>query len=105
MTQTVSGTMTAPPPAIDPGLLAALRGIYLFAQLGEEEDPGCLDALKQGRELRFEPRERIAAEGDPAALYVVLEGEFQVKRHLDGRAVFFPDGEARRVFGELPLLL
>jgi signal transduction histidine kinase len=104
MTQTISGTFTASPPAIDPGLLATLRGVSLFARL-DDEDQSCYEALKQGRELRFGPAERIASEGDPAALYVVLEGEFQVKRQLDGRAVFFPDGEARRVFGELPLLL
>src|SRR5919202_3285803 len=96
--------MSAAAPPLEEGLLAALREVSLFAGLDEEAE-GCLDCLKQGQELRFGAAERIVSEGDPAALFVVLEGEFQVKRQLEGRAVFFPDLEARRVIEDLPLLL
>src|SRR5437016_3949669 len=89
---------------IEDGLLATLREVSLFSGLDDEAEE-CLDTLKHGRELRFGPAERIVSEGDSAALFIVLEGDFQVKRQLEGRSVFFPDLEARRVFGDLPLLL
>jgi len=85
-------------------LLAALRRIPLFAHL-DQEDPGCREFLEQGRQLRFGPAERIAAEGDPAAFFVLLGGEIQVKRQVDGRDLIFNDPEERRFFGDLPLLL
>src|SRR3954454_11786621 len=91
-------------PSTDEGLLAALREVSLFSGVDDEAEE-CLAALKQGSELRLAPAARIASEGDPAALFVVLEGEFQVKRQLEGRLVYVPALEARRVFGELPLLL
>src|SRR4051794_4111812 len=94
----------AEPPAVEERLLAELREVSLFAGVDQEAD-ACLEALTRGRELRFEAGERIASEGDPAALFVVLEGDFQVKRQLEGRAVYIPDLAERRVFGELPLLL
>src|SRR5947207_12980872 len=94
---------TAAPP-IPEGLLAELREVSLFSGLDDEAEE-CLACLKQGRELRLGAAERIVAEGEPAALFVVLDGEFQVSRQLEGRSVYLPDLEARRVFGELPLLL
>src|SRR4051812_44374736 len=63
-------------PVLSEELITALRGVSLFSKL-DDDATECLQALSEGRELRFRPTERIVDEGDPAALYVVLEGDFQ----------------------------
>src|SRR5690349_7961957 len=76
----------------------------LFARL-EEEAPDCLRFVEHGREVSYGSGERIADEGEPAAFFVVLEGEVQAKRLLEGRSVLIYTVAPGAFFGDVPLLL
>jgi len=76
----------------------------LFARL-EEEGADCLGFLEKGREEQYAAGARIVAEGQPAAFFIVLEGEVQARRDLEGRSMVVHTVEAGGFFGDVPLLL
>jgi signal transduction histidine kinase len=76
----------------------------LFARL-EEEGADCLGFLEKGREERYPSGTRIVMEGQAAAFFIVLEGEVQARREMEGRSMVVHTVQAGGFFGDVPLLL
>lgn len=86
------------------GIPSLREATPLFARLGEE-GAECLGFLEQGREERYGPGQRIVSEGEPAAFFILVEGEVQVKRRAEGRSLLLNTLQAGGYFGDTPLLL
>lgn len=100
-----SSTATTSAPEFNSPVFRMLRDASpLFARL-EEEGAGCLAFLEQGREERFPPGVRIVSEGEPAAFFIVLEGEIQARRQMEGRSLLINTMGPGQFFGDVPLLL
>lgn len=79
-----------------------VRALPIFADLGETE----LERLaKRSADIHLRPGEYAAHEGESRALYVVLDGEGQVTKFVDG--IERPVGRRGRgeLFGEVPIVL
>lgn len=89
---------------VAPSIVDELRKTPLFLHL-TDADTTCLEILAQGDELHFQPGDRVVDEGDPAAFYVTLEGEMQVRKRISGSDMLLAMHEPGTYFGEVPLLL
>ncbi|HZI13499.1 MAG TPA: ATP-binding protein [Myxococcus sp.] len=84
-------------------ILTALRRVPLFARL---TGPQLQWVAEHGRELRFAPGARIAAQGDPAdGLSIILEGRTEWTRRVGTQEVPTATLETGDLFGELILFL
>jgi signal transduction histidine kinase len=84
-------------------ILTALRRVPLFARL---TGPQLQWVAEHGRELRFAPGARIAAQGDPAdGLSIILEGRTEWTRRVGAQEVHTATLGAGDLFGELILFL
>ena len=84
-------------------LIEALRQVPLFGQLSQEQ----LQWLsEQGTEVWLQPGEQIARQGDPPdGFYIILKGQTEWTRTVEGQSVYAVTLEAGDVFAELILLL
>lgn len=81
----------------------ALRQVPLFAHL-QDEQLECISKL--GTEIWLQPGEQIAKQGDqPDGFYVILQGQTEWTRTVDGQSVHAVNLETGDVFAELILLL
>ncbi|HEU5479649.1 MAG TPA: FAD-dependent oxidoreductase, partial [Candidatus Tumulicola sp.] len=79
-----------------------IRAVPIFSDLGEPE----LERLsKRSADIRLQAGEYAAHEGDGRALFVVLEGEANVTRNVDGTERVVGKRVAGDVFGEVPIVL
>ena len=79
-----------------------IRAVPIFSDLGEPE----LERLsKRSADIRLQAGEFAAHEGDGRALFVVLEGEANVTRNVDGIERVVGRRVAGDVFGEVPIVL
>jgi len=80
-------------------LIDDLRKIEVFADLPEEHLAWLVEKFE---EMRFQPGEILAREGDPVEnLIVILEGEIRVQRDSDPDSIIFT-GYAGQISGVLP---
>ena len=84
-------------------LIEALRQVPLFGQLSQEQ----LHWLsEQGTEVWLQPGEQIARQGDPPdGFYIILKGQTEWTRTVEGQSVYAVTLGAGDVFAELILLL
>jgi signal transduction histidine kinase len=84
---------------VAPDVAAALRGSRLFAELPEED----LHALADNsRTVELGPGEVLMAEGSPPeAMYVVLDGDFEISRNVGGSDVLLNVCGPGELVGEL----
>jgi signal transduction histidine kinase len=80
-------------------VVAALRGSRMFGELPEED----IHVLAEtSRTVEFAPGEVLMAEGSPPeAMYVVLDGEFEVSRNVGGSDVLLNVCGPGELVGEL----
>lgn len=82
--------------------LDEVRAVPIFAQLGESE----LERLaKRSADIRLQPGEYAAHEGEGRALFVVLEGEATVTKFIDAIEQVVGRRNPGQVFGEVPIVL
>src|SRR4051794_7635847 len=84
--------------------ISALRQVPLFAHLSEEQ-LACLPFVEQGEEMRFAPGELVVEQGHPAVFYVLIEGDVQVTKSVDGEEMMLTTHHAGTFFGELSILM
>jgi len=104
VTLTAPATSRAKPDFNTPVFRTLRDASPLFARL-EEEGAECLGFLEKGREEQYSAGARIVSEGTPASFFIVLEGEVQARRELEGRSVVVHTVQAGGFFGDVPLLL
>ena len=80
-----------------------LRQSDLFADVSDNE---IASILAQGKEIHLQKGEVLFAEGTPASnFYILLEGDLQITRNMNGQDVVIADHTAPGSFtGEVPLL-
>ncbi len=79
-----------------------VRGVPIFAELGEAD----LELLaKRSADIHLQPGEYAAHEGEGRALLVVLEGEANVTKSIDGIERVVGRRTAGEIFGEVPIVL
>ena len=83
-------------------LMQRLRAVQILESLPENE----LQCLRDARQVRLEPGEYIARQGEMARFFwVLLEGELRVSQtQADGREQMMATIQAGTALGELPLL-
>jgi signal transduction histidine kinase len=84
--------------------LTALRCAPVFEHLTEEQ-LRCLPFVEQGEEVWAQDGERVVHEGEPAAFYVLLEGELQVLKKVGDQEMLLTTHPTGAFFGEVSLLL
>ncbi|MCP3165396.1 sensor histidine kinase [Myxococcus qinghaiensis] len=99
-----------PPPASarageeDPAavFLADLRTVSLFTDVDAEE----AERLRgESSYLELQPQEWLGREGEPAAFFLILEGELRITRTIGGVEMLVSVFRGGEFFGEVPLLL
>ncbi|RYX83524.1 cyclic nucleotide-binding domain-containing protein [bacterium] len=92
---------------IDCDKLEILRRVPVFAAWLDSGDTTCLEHLSRGEEVRLKSGEWLCHEGDPAAFYLVLEGELRVMKKV-GKAnnaeMLLTTHKPGVFFGEIPLM-
>ena len=79
-----------------------VRRVPIFAELGEAD----LELLaKRSADIHLQPGEYAAHEGEGRALLVVLEGEANVTKLIDGIERVVGRRTAGEIFGEVPIVL
>ncbi|HMD01889.1 MAG TPA: FAD-dependent oxidoreductase [Candidatus Baltobacteraceae bacterium] len=76
--------------------------IPLFAGLA---DPEIERLVRRSADLRVQPGEYIVHEGDTRALFIVLAGEIEVRKSIDGIEQTIGHRSAGDVIGEVPIAL
>jgi signal transduction histidine kinase len=86
----------------EPSVIDFLRRLALFSGLPEEE---LTRLVMMGREVALQPGEVLIREGEPGdALFVIVEGEFEVTKLAGSSAVVIAHRGAGEVIGEMSLL-
>lgn len=81
----------------------ALRQVPLFAHL-QDDQLQCLTQI--GTEIWLQPGDQIAAQGDPPdGFYIILDGQTEWRRNIDGQSAHAVNLGTGDVFAELILLL
>jgi signal transduction histidine kinase len=90
------------PVVAEPSVVEFLRHLSLFSGISEEE----LERLvRMGQQVLLPPRGVLIREGEPGdALYVVLEGDFEITKHSGSSEVVIAHRGAGEVMGEMSLL-
>ena len=84
--------------------LETLKALPLFASFGGSDD-ACPVFFERGEEICVASGQRLVGEGEPAAFFVVLEGQLQVLKKTAEGEMLLATHQTGAFFGELPLLL
>jgi len=90
---------------IDCEKLNTLRRVPVFAAWLESGDTLCLEHLSRGEEVRLRSGEWLCHEGEPAAFYLVLEGELRVLKKVEDAEMLLTTHKPGVFFGEVPLMM
>ncbi len=90
---------------IDCQKLDTLRRVPVFEAWLSTGDTVCLEHLSRGEEVRLRDGEWLCHEGEPAAFYLVLEGELRVSKRVGDADMLLTTHKPGVFFGEVPLMM